>query len=78
MPKPALRMDAQEIGTYWANRWQPLREVGGRLMLTDQRLVFYAHMIDRATGGEDWACELAAIIGVEASERRSTFRRDAS
>jgi hypothetical protein len=41
--------------------------LGGHLLLTDQRVVFYPHGLDRATGGKSWECELTAISGVRMS-----------
>lgn len=45
-----------------ANRQQgAYRAVGGRLFLTDRRLIFMPHKVDRATGGNSWSQDLANI-----------------
>ena len=38
-------------------------------MLTDQRVVFYADAVDRASGGRGWECALSSISGVRMSAR---------
>lgn len=59
-----------EIATYRANRTQSShRAVGGHLLLTDQRLLFYPHGFDIATGGKSWECTLASISNVGMSDR---------
>jgi hypothetical protein len=40
------------------------RAVGGKLFLTDRRLIFCPHLFDAATGGEPWEVRLAEISGV--------------
>jgi hypothetical protein len=45
--------------------------VGGHLLLTDQRLLFYPHKFDSATGGKGWECTLSSISGVGMSARGS-------
>jgi hypothetical protein len=69
MPKPVLNPDEQEIGTYRANRSQGTRAVGGHLLLTDQRVLFYPHGLDRSSGGKGWTCDLASITSVALTER---------
>ena len=69
MPKPSLRPDETEIETHRANRSQGSRAVGGHLLLTDQRLVFYAHKFDSSTGGQDWECALTSISDVDVAPR---------
>jgi hypothetical protein len=69
VPKPALKSDEREIATYRANRSQGSRAVGGHLLLTDQRVLFYPHKLDGRTGGQNWECDLAAITHVGLSER---------
>src|SRR5262245_59639494 len=61
MAKPAFRPNEHELATYPANRSQGFRAVGGHLLLTDQRVVFYPHGLDSATGGKGWECELASV-----------------
>jgi hypothetical protein len=41
------------------------REIGGKLFLTDQRLLFSPHLLDYAQGGERWATPLDAICKVD-------------
>lgn len=70
VPKPALTPSEREIATYRANRTQSShRAVGGHLLLTDQRLLFYPHGFDSATGGKSWECTLASISNVGMSDR---------
>jgi hypothetical protein len=69
VPKPSLRPDEREIATYRANRSQGSRAVGGHLLLTDQRVLFYPHKLDSSTGGKAWECHLGAITNVGLSER---------
>jgi hypothetical protein len=69
VPKPSLRPDEREIATYRANRSQGSRAVGGHLLLTDQRVLFYPHKLDSSTGGKGWECDLGAITNVSLSER---------
>lgn len=69
MPKPTLRSGEHEIRTYWANRIQGSRSVGGHLLLTDQRVLFYPHKLDSATGGKTWECPLASVSDVGVSRR---------
>ena len=69
MAKPTLRPNERELATYPANRSQGFRALGGHLLLTDQRVVFYPHAVDSATGGKGWECELASISGVRMSAR---------
>lgn len=69
MSKPALNPSEREIATYRANRTQGSRAVGGHILLTDQRVLFYPHKFDSATGGKAWECALASISGVGMSAR---------
>ena len=48
-----------------ANRQQgPYRAIGGRLFLTDRRLIFVPNMVDLATGGRHWNRDLQDIARV--------------
>ncbi|MFN8022090.1 MAG: hypothetical protein U0Q03_11235 [Acidimicrobiales bacterium] len=69
MPKPVLNPDEREIETTRANRSQGSRAVGGHLLLTNQRVLFYAHRLDSSTGGKNWACDLSSITNVGLAER---------
>lgn len=50
-----------------ANRAQGSRAVGGRLFLTDERLLFQPNRVDAATKGLPWSTALAQIasVGIE-------------
>ncbi len=52
-----------------ANRDQNGRAVGGRLFVTDKRLLFQPNRIDSVTGGKAWTCDLGEIAAVGASPR---------
>ena len=63
---PKLRPDEQVLWSQRANRFQSrLRAVGGRLYVTDRRLVFAQHHFDARLGGEDWAAPLAEIVDAQ-------------
>ena len=47
-----------------ANRTQGGRAVGGRLYLTETRLIFQPNRFDAATKGQPWSATLADIEGV--------------
>lgn len=54
-----------------ANRQQgPRRVVGGRIFLTNQRVIFMANRVDHATGGDDWSRPLTDIVNVSVEPRR--------
>jgi hypothetical protein len=67
--QPDLRPGERAIETYRANRSQGLRAVGGHLLLTDQRVVFYPHKFDSAIGGRPWECDLKSISKVSTAPR---------
>lgn len=47
----------------WANRMQSrFRAAGGRLYLTNMRVLFCPHVVDAALAGEYWHAPLSAII----------------
>lgn len=49
----------------WANRTQSSsRAAGGRLYLTNRRVLFCPHAVDADTGGEYWSVPLEAITEV--------------
>ncbi len=63
---PELRAEEQVLWSQKANRFQSrLRAVGGKLYLTDRRLVFAVHQFDAKSGGEEWDTALSEITGVE-------------
>ena len=47
-----------------ANRTQGNRAVGGRLFLTERRLIFEPNRLDAATKGRSWSAPLKSIAGV--------------
>src|SRR6266513_1848027 len=62
-----------------ANRIQPSgRAVGGKLFLTDRRLVFCPHWVDGATGGKTWDAPLGevAAVGITPKGGERGGRRD--
>jgi hypothetical protein len=71
VPKPTLQPSEREIETYRANRTQGSRAVGGHLLLTNQRVLFYPHKVDSETGGKSWECSLTSISDVGLSARGS-------
>jgi hypothetical protein len=57
-----------------ANREQTsLRQVGGRLFLTNHRLLFVPNRFDDATGGEPWSCKTTDIAAVSVEPSRSAL-----
>jgi hypothetical protein len=69
VPKPVLKPGEREIETYRASRSQGSRAVGGHLLLTNQRVLFYPHKLDALTGGKSWECDLASISHVRVAEQ---------
>jgi hypothetical protein len=56
-----------------ANRVLARRAAGGRLFLTDKRVLFLPHRIDRLFGGRPWIRERAEITVGESSRRGGPF-----
>jgi hypothetical protein len=57
--------DERIVWSQLANRVQSShRAVGGKLFLTDRRLVFCPHWVDAALGGKAWSLPVADIAGV--------------
>jgi hypothetical protein len=53
-----------------ANRIQASgRAVGGKLFLTNRRLVFCPHWVDGATGGKTWDTPLAEVAAVGTAQK---------
>jgi len=50
-----------------ANRMQGSRGVGGKLFLTEQRILFSPNRVDGLTGGKPWSVEISSVseVGVE-------------
>ena len=61
------RPDEEVTWSRSANRMQGSRGVGGKLFLTNQRILFSPHRIDALTGGKQWSVESANVseVGVE-------------
>ena len=54
-----------------ANRFQNrLRAVGGRLYLTDERLIFGRSKAERLLGGKEWFAPLSALASASPTESR--------
>jgi hypothetical protein len=64
-----LHPGEQVLETFRANRSQGWRAVGGRLVLTDRRLVFVPHAVERATGGKVWEQPLTSMTTVSLAAR---------
>ena len=61
--RPALSETEAVVWQQLANRTQSAnRAVGGRLYLTDTRLVFEPNRVDAATGGSRWSVPLGSIL----------------
>ncbi len=68
---PELLPGEQVVWRRSVNREQGwLRQVGGKLFVTDQRLLFMPNRFDDATGGEEWGCPLGDITAVGVEPRR--------
>jgi hypothetical protein len=65
---PALDQAETILWKRPANRTQSSwRAVGGRLFLTNSRLIFQPHQFDAVTGGGSWSAPLASVrsVGIE-------------
>jgi hypothetical protein len=70
---PEMREGERVLWRKFANRQQSaVRVVGGRLFLTDQRLIFQPHRLDAALGGEGWSAALKDVE-VSAAARQQPF-----
>jgi hypothetical protein len=56
-----------------ANRQVGWRALGGRLFVTNRRLVFEPNVVDRNSGGKRWECRLETVRAVEVDRRSATF-----
>ena len=65
--KPTLQADEVARWQTAANRTQGNRSVGGRLFLTNQRVLFEPNRVDSITGGQRWSVDLTEVheVGVE-------------
>lgn len=60
--EPEFGAEERVLWTKRANRFQSaIRAVGGRIYLTDRRLVFASHRFDAKFGGEEWSAPLERI-----------------
>jgi hypothetical protein len=71
--RPWLDQDESVLWTAGANRQQTLnRSVGGRLFLTEERLIFHPNRVDVLLSGEPWFALLSEIREIDMSPRRAT------
>lgn len=70
--EPVQLSEGEHVVDAWlANRTQnQARAVGGRLTLTNQRLVFTPHALELALGGRHWESPLDLIRNVSISPHR--------
>jgi hypothetical protein len=71
--EPELAEDESITMTLAANRQVRWRAVGGRLFVTNERLIFEPNAVDRRSGGGRWECRLGSIRSVEVDRRSGTF-----
>lgn len=68
--EPALTFGEQILWRRLANRQQgPYRSMGGRLFVTDRRVIFLPNRVDKVTGGQSWSRDLTDIARVEVEPR---------
>lgn len=64
-PNAPLEPGEQVVESWFANHTQHAqRATGGRLYLTDRRLTFEPHGLDRALAGKTWSVPLKQIVEV--------------
>lgn len=62
---PSLRQGEDVVMSVLATKGQSrFRSVGGRLVLTTDRLLFMPNRLDRSTGGRRWESPLTDILSV--------------
>lgn len=70
--RPKLHDDENVRWTKNANRQQDeLRAVGGRLFLTNRRLLFQPNRFDSITGGRTWSTPIDNIVDVAVHAREA-------
>jgi hypothetical protein len=69
MSKQAARPGEVVVWKANANRLQGRRAPGGRLYLTNERLLFNPHFFDAMTGGRGWAVHLSEVTAIGREER---------
>lgn len=71
--EPALTEGESITRALAANRQVRWRAVGGRLFVTNERLIFEPNAVDRRSGGGRWECRLGSIRSVEVDRRSGIF-----
>jgi hypothetical protein len=69
MSKQAARPGEVVLWKANANSLQGRRALGGRLYLTNERLLFNPHFVDAMTGGRQWSVDCSEISAVGREER---------
>lgn len=70
---PPLAVGEIVQSTFAANMAQESRVVGGRLFVSNKRLIFEPHRLDRWTGGEAWSSNLDDIAEVQIEGRSGSL-----
>jgi hypothetical protein len=61
---PVLDENEAVLASYRANHTQGNRAVGGKLFLTNRRLVFVPNRVDAKTGGRTWEASVDAVQAI--------------
>jgi hypothetical protein len=69
--KPELGTGEITIKRWRANHVRGRRAVGGTLWLTNWRLVFMPHGVERISGQTEWTRYLADVTSVEVADRQA-------
>jgi hypothetical protein len=69
VPKPRFLPGEHLVARRAANHSRGNRAIGGRLFVTQRRLIFAPNVIDRLIGARPWACRLEDIAAVRDAER---------
>jgi hypothetical protein len=56
--------------TYAANRANSWRSIGGRLSVTDKRMVFRPHRVDALFHAQPWSCRLQDVASVNVAAKQ--------
>lgn len=67
--KPQLDPGEAVVWEAKVNRTQGRWARGGKLVLTDRRLIFEPHKFERRIGAQRWSCSLADVVALGAKER---------
>ena len=65
------RPGEEVVWSQGANRMQGSRAVGGKLFLSNERILFSPNRIDALTGGKRWFAELKNVTEVGVEPKRS-------